>query len=296
MYENEDTIVFYDGVFCRIAEIRINPFTQSLHYGNSIFDGMRSYATEEGAQIFKATEHYQRFAKTASQMGLNLPYTPEELSQISKQLLTLNKLEDAYVRPLLFSAPNMSLNMTSESHLMIVPFKWGLLLGNSLVNLKTSAYRRPHPDTPLHDAKVGGLYVTAVMASSAARAENYHDALQLDVEGNVACASGANLFYEKDEVLYTPKIGHIVQGITRAVVIEMAQKMGVEVVEKTITPEELDGVDGMFLAGTATEIAGVATLDRKSFKMQWEDTIGFVISRQYRQLVTLVDNVRGTLI
>lgn len=296
MYQTEDSIAFYDGEFCRLADVRINPFTQSLHYGNSIFDGMRSYATEQGAQIFKATEHYQRFARTASQMKLNLPYSPEELTQLSDKLLSLNKLEDAYVRPLLFSVPNMSLNMTSESHLMIVAFKWGLLLGNSLVNLKTSQYRRPHPDTPMHDAKVGGLYVTAIMASSEARAENFHDALLLDVDGNVACASGANLFYEKDEVLYTPKVGHIVPGITRAAVIKMAREMGVKVVEKVIKPEELIGVDGMFLAGTATEIAGVASLDRNSFKMQWEDTIGFVISRQYRQLVTLVDNVRGTLI
>ncbi|MEL6844127.1 MAG: aminotransferase class IV, partial [Bacteroidota bacterium] len=247
-------------------------------------------------KIFMATEHYQRFAKTARQMKLNLSYTAAELTQISEQVLALNKLEDAYVRPLLFSVPNMSLNMISDSHLMIMAFKWGLLLGNSLVNLTISSHRRPSPSLPLHDAKVGGHYVSAMMASTEARANNFHDAIMLDEAGNVASATGANLFIERDEVLYTPKIGNIVPGITRAVVIEMAREMDVKVVETDLKPEDLEGIDGMFLAGTATEITGVATLERKSFKMQWEDTLGFVISRKYRQLATHDDTVGGTLI
>jgi branched-chain amino acid aminotransferase len=296
MYYQSDTIVFCDGKFIPVGEMQIDPFTQTLHYGNGVFDGMRSFDTPEGLQIFKAVAHYKRFAQAAKGIRLSLDYSAEQLEDISYELLKRNGLKDAYIRPLLYADVNMALASEPASHLMIATWKWGRLLGNNLVNLMTSSYRRISAHASLADAKVCGHYINSILATNEARSKQFHDAVLLDEDGYVACASGANIFIEIDDVLYTPAPGHIVPGITRATVMELAAEVGTEVVEKKITLEELREADGAFLAGTAVELAGIATLDRQGFKMRWEDTIGFMLSRKYRQLVTQGHHHQGTLI
>ncbi len=291
-----DTIVFDDGRFIKASEVRIDPFSQSLHYGNAVFDGIRSYQTVHGARMFKARAHYERFAEAARLMGLPLPYTVAELIDISYELLDHNGLENAYLRPLLMAAPNMSLTATQESQLMIAAFKWGKLLGDSLAHLMISTRSKPDPGSLPIESKISGLYVNNILATSEARANGFHDSLMRDRDGYVAQGAGANLFIERDETLYTPPRGQIMPGITRKTVMIMAREMGIPVVEKRLTAEDIYQADGAFLAGTAVEITGVATVDRQPLSFYWEDTIGYQLSRKYRQIVTHGESFKWTLI
>jgi branched-chain amino acid aminotransferase len=291
-----DSIVFDDGRFVKASEVRIDPFSQTLHYGNGIFDGIRAYQTVHGPRMFKARAHYERFAEAARQMALPLPYSIDELVNLSYELLDHNGLGNAYLRPLLIAAPNMSLTATQESQLMIGAFKWGKLLGDNLVHLMISDRTKPDPGTLPIESKISGLYVNNILATSEARAKGFHDSLMRDQQGYVAQGAGANLFIEKEEILYTPPKGNIMPGITRETVIEMAREMSIQVVEKNLTPEEIYEADGGFLAGTAVEITGIATVDRQSMSFYWEDTIGYQLSRKYRQRVTHGESFKWTLI
>ena len=180
----------------------------------------------------------------------------------------------------------MSLVNTSSSQLMIACWKWGRLLGNQLVNVMTSSYHRPRPASIMIDAKVCGYYANSVLAMSEARSKGFHDAIMLDIDGYVIGATGTNIFVEKDEVLYTPPKEQVIPGITRATILELTGKMGIKVVEVELTPQFLKEADGAFLVGTATEIAGIATIDQLPFLMAWEDTLGHMLSRKYLHLVT----------
>ena len=296
MYFTPETLVFKDGEFLPVSGMDSILFSQTLHYGYGLFEGMRSYQTPDGPKIFKALEHFERMAQSAKKLKLPLPYSPRQLKAFSYQLLKHNNLSDAYIRPLLYTAPNMSLQATREAHILIMAWKWGRLLGDNLVNLMISDFQRGSFPEKLTDTKVSGLYVNNIMASSDARMKGFHDALLLDQNGNVSQATGANIFMEIDEVLYTPPKGNIMPGITRTTVMELAKGMGIPVKEKNFTPEELYHADGAFLVGTATEIAGIATVNKNPFKMRWEDTTGFILSRKYRQLVTGSERGGGTLI
>ncbi len=293
---NSNAIVFIDGDFLPASEVKVDIFSQTLHYGYGLFEGMRAYNTREGARIFKARQHFERFQAGAKQMNLPLPYTLDEMVALSYQLIEKNGLIDAYIRPLLFAGPNMGLTTTLETHLLLSAWKWGRLLGDSLVHLTVSSFRRPDPRTAMANIKACGNYVNAISATSEARVKGFHDAILLDVDNFVAEAAGANLFMEKDDVLYTPRTTHIVDGITRQTVIKLARDMKVKVVEKDLTVEDLHQADGVFLAGTAAEIVGVETIERAPFRLDWEDTLGYVLSRKYRKLVTLSDSYTHTLI
>ena len=296
MYHTQNTWICWDGDFVKADQVRIDPFSQSLHYGNGVFEGLRAYPTPEGPRIFKARQHYERLARSAARMGLPLAYTTEELVEMTYHLLHLNQLRDAYIRPLLYAGENMALTAPEESHLLIGAWRWGRLLGDTLVNLTYSSYRRPAFDAALRDTKVCGQYYMAVLATSEARRKGFHEAIMLDGEGTVTGAAGANLFVEKDEVLYTPPAAKILPGFTRETVIELAGEMQVPVVEKDLFPADLQDADGIFLAGTAAEIAGVARVETHKPRLRWEDTQGFVISRKYKQLVTQSNSHAWTLI
>ncbi|GAB4408214.1 MAG: branched-chain amino acid transaminase [Bacteroidia bacterium] len=293
-YYDDQTYAFFDGAYSKVSEIRIDPFSQSLHYGNSIFEGLRAYKTSNGIGIFKARKHFERMAEAAARLGVALPYPIDELIQTSYRLLEINGLQDAYIRPLLYPGANMSLSATPESHLLILTWKWGRLLGDSCVNLTVSDVRLP--DANFIEAKVSGRYVHSVMATTAARARGFNDAIMLDSRGHVCGAAGANLFIEKNEVLLTPARGNILPGITRQTVLELAKDMGIQTIEKDLDPSELAQADAAFLAGTAVEITGVESIDGRTMPTPWTDSIGYMINRQYKKLVTNSNAHEWTLI
>lgn len=296
MYYDEHTVVYFDGHFCRAADMRVDIFSQTLHYGNGVFEGIRAYDTAHGARIFKAEAHYERLIYSAEKMLLPFTYTVEQLIDLSYELLRRNHLSDAYLRPLIYAGPAMGLAATEESHLLLTAFEWGRLLGEHETHLMTSPYTRPSPSSCNIEAKVCGHYINSILAKTDAKQKGFDEALLLDGQGFVAEASGTNLFFEKDDVLYTPPRGSILPGITRATVFEMAEEMGVTVEERLFKPEALYDADGAFLVGTAAEIAPVGTVDGHPMALAWADTLGYVFARKYRQRVTQSDHYQCTLI
>lgn len=285
MYFDRHSYVFLNGRFIKAQEASTSLFTQSLHYGNAAFDAMRAYDTPLGAHIFKAKEHYQRLLHSASKMYIRPHYSTEELVHITYELLRLNRLTNAYIRPLLFSGIQLELAPSEEINLFIGAWKWDKYLGKDLVDVMTSSYTRPSPRSCAIDAKISGHYVNSMIAAAEARQAGYDDALLLDVDGFVAEGTGANFFYEKNGLIYTPPRGSILPGITRATIMELAKEIGIEVVEKQIRPEELHEIDGAFFTGTAMQVTGFRSLNGKPFRKKWEDTYGYVLFHKYGQRV-----------
>lgn len=285
-YYRDDTVVYLDGQFVNATEARVDLYSQSLHYGYSVFEGIRSYKTENGhTKIFKAKEHYERLIASANALNIPFTYTLNELTDATYELLTRNKLQDAYIRPLVYSPANMSFNKNGESHLVIEVWEMPLFFGDKLLRVMTSSFERPNPKAFKIYAKAAGHYVNSILASQEAKANGYDEALLLDIDGNVAEGTGANVFFEKDGVLYTPAKGNILAGITRSTVIEICSDLDIPVVEKFFKPEEMKGSDSCFYCGTAAEIVGWESLDDVPFKLKWENSLGRLIQRAYKNLI-----------
>lgn len=286
MYHQHDTIVFLNGSFIPAYAAQGDLYSQSMHYGNGIFDGLRAYSTPLGPHIFKAKEHFERLAKTAETLHVELPYTPEELTHFTYELLERNQLTDAYIRPLVYFGSNMKLMLpTEEVNVFLAAWRWGKYLGNDLLDVMLSKYQR-HPKTMEIESKITGQYVTSVLATTEAKKLGYDEAVLTDTDGHIACGSVANIFFEKDDVLYTPPRGSILPGITRTTVFEMAADLGIEVKEALLTPEHFAEADGAFFAGTAAEISGIRSFNGQVFKKKWRDTLGHTLFTKYRQIVT----------
>jgi branched-chain amino acid aminotransferase len=179
----------------------------------------------------------------------------------------------------------MQLTKGKDSQIFIAAWEWGAYLGEKLLSLCTSSYRRISPATFKVDAKVSGHYVNSILATQEAKDKGYDEALLLDIDGYVAEGPGANFFLEKNGVLFTPSKGSILPGITRATVIEICNELDIEVVEKKITPEEVYAADSAFFCGTAAEVIGISSLDSQPFKKEWSDTLGAIIQKAYKNLV-----------
>jgi branched-chain amino acid aminotransferase len=285
MYYNETTIIYYNGEFIKASEARGNLYDQSLHYGYGVFEGIRSYDTAHGARIFKAKEHFKRMEYSARSIGIPYPYNNDELTTISYEVLRRNHLKDAYLRPLITCTPNMSLTKAKGARLVIAAWEWGAYLGEKLLRVKTSSYRRITPASFKVNAKVCGHYVNSILATQEAKDLGFDEALLLDIEGFVAEGSGANVFIEQDGILYTPQLGSILPGITRATVIELCNELGIDVIEKKISPEEVYGADSCFFCGTAAEVIGIESLDEVPFRKPWNDSLGSLIQSAYKKLV-----------
>jgi len=285
MYFNSNTIIFINGEFRKAEEVTTNLYAQTLHYGNGVFEGIRAYDTDDGIRIFKAKEHYDRLHYSAKQMHIPLPYSSEELEQISYQLLEKNGLADAYIRPLVFMDENMSLTSNSEANVAIMVWEWGNYLGNEMLSVTLSSYQRPNPKSCPVEAKIIGHYTNSILATNEAKAKGFDEALLTDQNGYIAEGSGANFFIEKNDRLFTAPLGNILAGITRATVLELAQELGIEVEEKLFTPEEIYTADAAFFCGTAAEIIGLKQFDDYTFPKPWEETNSATLQRMYKYRV-----------
>lgn len=286
MYFNEATVVFADGEYKKVNDVSVNPYNQTMHYGSGAFEGIRSYDTPDGTRIFKAIEHYDRLKYSCDKMYIPFEYTSDDLEQITYKLLELNNLKNAYIRPLVYTAPNMSLTACESSHLIIMVWEWGKYLGNEQLHVVTSSFERPNPKSCFVDAKITGHYTNSILATQEAKTKGYDEALLTDMKGNVAEGPGANFFYEKNGELFTCPKGNILPGITRQTVFEIAEELNIPVHEKWFGIEEVYKADAAFFCGTAAEIAGIKSLDDKIFPMQWEDSISHMIQRKYKLRVS----------
>lgn len=285
-YYSNNTVLWLNGSFVKASEAKIDFYSQSLHYGYAVFEGIRSYKTISGeTKIFKATEHYERLKNSA--LAMNMPYTwnAEELITATYEVLKINNLQDAYIRPVVYAPANMSFNINTESFIVIEVWEMQPFLGEKLLKVMTSSFQRPNPKGFKIQAKATGHYVNSILASQEAKANGYDEALLTDMNGFVAEGPGANMFYEKDGTLYTPAAGNILTGITRATVIELCEALDIPVVEKFFTTEEMKEADAAFFCGTAAEVVGWESLDGASFKKTWNETLSKVIQEAYAATV-----------
>ncbi len=285
MYFDDKTIIYYNKQFVKAAEAKTGLYDQSLHYGYSAFEGIRSYATENGTRIFKAAEHFKRLQFSCNAVGIPFDYSVDQLIDISYQVLAQNNLANAYLRPLVFCPPNMSLQKAKSSFLMIAAWNWEAYLGEQLLRVMTSSYQRPNPKGFKIHAKIGGHYVNSILACQEAKDNGFDEALLLDIHDNVAEGPGANLFMEKDGQLFTPPAQFILPGITRGTVIEIANELGIAVIEKSFTIDELKQADSVFYCGTAAEVIGWKSLDDTVFPKEWSLSLGKVIQDAYKARV-----------
>ncbi len=285
MYFNEQSVVFYNGKFIKAKEATANVYSQSLHYGNGVFEGIRAYNTENGTKVFKSLEHYKRLKLGAEVMNIQFDYSEEELTKITYELLKRNGLKDAYIRPLITTGADMSLLTSSETNFIIQCWEWGKYMGDKLLRVKTSSFQRPNPNSCFVETKITGHYVNSILSTNEAKKEGYDEALLLDMNGNVAECSGANVFMQKDGKLFTPPRGHIMAGITRATVIELCEEEGIPVEEKHFTLEELKQADACFFTGTAAEVVGLESLDDYNFPLRWEASYGYQLMKLYKEEV-----------
>lgn len=286
MYYKENTSIYLNGEIVRAIDAKMDLYSQTLHYGYGVFEGIRSYKTASGhTKIFKEDQHFERLKNSA--LALNLPYEwkADELIKATYEILKRNNQQDAYIRPLVYAPANMSFNPNKHSFIVIETWEMQPFLGEKLLRVMTSSFERPNPKGFKIQAKATGHYVNSIMASQEAKSKGFDEALLNDMNGFIAEGPGANVFLERDGVLYTPELGNILPGITRATVIEICETLGIPVIEKQITTSEMYGADAAFFCGTAAEVIGMESLDNISFAKKWNDTIGATIQKAYKELV-----------
>lgn len=285
-YYNQNTVIFWNGELIKAVDAKMDLYSQSLHYGYSVFEGIRSYKTVNGeTKIFKAVEHYDRLKNSAD--ALNMPYhwTTEELIEATYEVLKRNNQQDAYLRPVVYAPANMKFDINERSFIVIETWEMQPFLGDKLLRVMTSSFQRPNPKGFKIHAKAAGHYVNSILASQEAKANGFDEALLLDMNNYAAEAPGANLFFEKDAKLFTPALGNILPGITRATVLELCDELGIEVKEGSFTIDDVKKADAAFFCGTAAEVIGFESLDDYKFPLNWNESVSRKIQLAYKDKV-----------
>ena len=261
--------IWFNGAFVDWAEAQIHVLTHGLHYASCVFEGERAY----GGAIFKLREHTERLFESARLLDFTIPYSVEEIDAVCGELLVLNKLPDAYVRPVAWRGSEM-MGVSAQSNrinVAIAAWEWPSYFNPEQrlkgIRLDISDWRRPDPRTAPTKAKAAGLYMICTLSKHAAERKGYADALMFDWRGQVAEATGANIFFVKDGRIHTPLADCFLNGITRQTAIALAKARGVEVIERSIMPEELEGFEQAFLTGTAAEVTPVSEIGPYRFEV-----------------------------
>ncbi|WP_173931977.1 branched-chain amino acid aminotransferase [Chelativorans sp. Marseille-P2723] len=268
-FDQLDGFIWFNGEFVKWADAKIHVLTHGLHYASAVFEGERAY----GGEIFKLTEHTERLHESARILGFRIPYSVAEIDEACRQLLVKQGLEDAYVRPIAWRGSEM-MGVSAQNNrinLAIAIWEWPSYFDPEMklkgIRLDIAEYRRPDPRTAPSKSKAAGLYMICTLSKHAAEAKGYADALMLDWRGQVAEATGANIFFVKDGLLHTPTPDCFLDGITRRTVIDLARRRGLEVVERAIMPEEMTGFEQCFLCGTAAEVTPVSEIGPYKFQV-----------------------------
>ena len=261
-FDQLDGQIWFNGEFVDWKDAKIHVLTHGLHYASAVFEGERAY----GGRIFKLTEHNQRLHASAEILGFKIPYSVEELDAASVELLKRQGFSEAYVRPIAWRGSEM-MGVSAQNNrinVAIAIWQWGSYFNPAEklkgIRLDIAEYRRPDPKTAPSKSKAAGLYMICTISKHAAEAKGYADALMLDYRGQVAEATGANVFFVKDGVIHTPIPDCFLDGITRRTVIELAKRRGYQVVERVIMPEELTEFSECFLTGSAAEVTPVSEI------------------------------------
>ena len=264
---DKDGVIWLDGEMVPWREAKVHVLTHTLHYGMGVFEGVRAYATDQGAAIFRLHDHTHRLYRSAKIVGMPIPFDKDTLNEAQKRVLRDNKLDSAYIRPMCFyGSEGMGIRADNlRTHVMIAAWQWGAYLGadnmKKGIRIKTSSFTRHHINIAMCKAKVNGNYINSMLALQEAVQCGYDEALLLDANGFVAEGSGENFFMVRDGVLYTPSLTSVLEGITRETVMVLAKDNGLTVVEKAITRDEVYVADEAFFTGTAAEVTPIRELD-----------------------------------
>ncbi len=268
-YDNRDGFIWMNGSLIPWRDAKVHVLTHALHYASAVFEGERVY----GGEIFKLTEHTERLHASAEMLGFKIPYSVAEIDQACRDTVRAQNIVDGYVRPIAWRGSEQMgvAAQAARINLAVACWDWGSYFDPSArlkgLRLRMADYRRPDPMTAPSKSKATGLYMICTIEKHKAEAEGYADALMLDWRGRVAEATGANVFFIKNDVLHTPTPDCFLDGITRRTVIGLARARGLDVVERAIMPEELEGFEQCFLTGTAAEVTPVSEIGPYSFKV-----------------------------
>ncbi len=269
-YDKRSGKIWFNGKTVDWADANIHILNHGLHYASCVFEGERVYDGE----IFKLEEHTKRLFYSAERMGIKVPYTELEINEASKKIINIQKVQNGYVRPIIWRGSEMMAISAQKNkiHVAIATWEWGSYFDPKLklkgIKLNISNWRRPAPNTIPWDTKAAGLYMICTLSKHEAEAQGFTDSLMLDHEGNVAEATGANVFFkDKSGQIHTPIPDSFLDGITRREVIKIAKSKGVKVNERKIKPEEMKNFVGCFLTGTAAEVTPVSQIAEYEFEV-----------------------------
>ena len=269
-YDKRSGKIWYNAELVDWQDAKLHVLSHGLHYASCVFEGERVYDGE----IFKLEEHTSRFFYSAKRMGFEIPYTEKQINDASKQIISVQNVADGYVRPIAWRGSEMMAISAQQTkvHVAVATWEWGSYFDPKLklegIKLNISNWRRPAPNTIPWDTKAAGLYMICTLSKHEAEKQGYTDSMMLDHEGNIAEATGANVFFkDKDGNLHTPIPDSFLDGITRRTVIDIAKSKNINVIERKIKPEELSNFEGCFLTGTAAEVTPVSKIDKFSFKV-----------------------------
>ncbi|MEM9225072.1 MAG: branched-chain amino acid aminotransferase [Pseudomonadota bacterium] len=264
-FDDRDGYIWMDGTFTPWREAKVHVLTHAMHYASCVFEGERAY----GGKIFESLRHSQRLANSAELLGFTLPISVSELEKVKAEALSRSGLENAYVRAFAWRGSEMMGVSAQDNtiHLAVAVWPWGDYFEDKMkgIRMTHAEWRRPAPDTAPCHAKAAGLYMICTLSKHAAERDGYADALMLDYRGQVAEATGANIFFLRDGALHTPTPDCFLNGITRQTAIKLAKGHKIEVIERAIMPDELGTFSECFITGSAAEITPVAEIGAYSY-------------------------------
>lgn len=255
--------IWHNGKLVPWDNANVHVLSHSLHYGGGAFEGIRFYQTNDGPAIFCLHDHIDRLLYSTNALHIVLPYSKDEIIESIVEVARSSKLEAGYIRPIAFYGyGRLGVNpMNNPVEFVIACWPWGAYLPHGYVDIKTSRYIRIHRDSTVVDAKICGHYVNGILASLELKGTHYHEALLLDSEGYIAEGVGENFFMVKDGIIYTPKLGSILAGITRSTIITLAQQLDIRVEETDLRLESAYLADEAFFTGTAAEVTPIRSID-----------------------------------
>ena len=262
--------IWYNGSLVSWTDAKLHVLSHGLHYASCVFEGERVY---DGG-IFKLNEHTKRLFYSAKKLGIKIPYSVNDINNACKEIVSIQKIQNGYVRPFVWRGSEMMAisAQKTKTHVAIATWEWGSYFDPKLklqgIKLDISKWKRPAPDTIPWDTKAAGLYMICTLSKHEAEQKGFTDSLMLDYEGNVAEATGANIFFkDKEGNLHTPVPDSFLDGITRRCVIDIAKSKGIKIIERKFKPDEMSNFTSCFLTGTAAEITPVSQIDKYNFKV-----------------------------
>ncbi|MEJ2804335.1 branched-chain amino acid transaminase [Comamonadaceae bacterium PP-2] len=267
--DDRDGKIWFDGQLVDWRDAKIHVLTHTLHYGAGVFEGVRAYDGQDGTAIFRLQDHTERLLNSAKILRMKVPYTAEQINQAHQDVLRANGLKSAYMRPLVWiGSEKLGVSPKGNTvHAIVAAWHWGAYLGEDGlqrgIRVKTSSYSRHHVNITMTQAKAVSNYTNSILANMEATDDGYDEALLLDSSGFVSEGSGENIFIVKNGVIYTPDLSAgALNGITRNTILHIARDLGIEVVQKRITRDEVYIADEAFFTGTAAEVTPIRELDR----------------------------------